>query len=613
MSTDNIPITARDIFGPVPDEDMEPTRGQKKKSQATKLVELVLNCPAITLFHTRDGEPYAAVQVDGHTETMQTKSKCFRKHVSRLFYALEGSAPNGQAVRDALAVIDGKATFEGPEQDVFVRLAEHGGYIWIDLADARWRAVRVGPAGWEIVENPPVRFRRPKDMGELPEPLSDGNVDELLSFVNVEPTDFILVLAWLVAALRPRGPYTILYILGEQGSAKSTTCRVLRKLVDPAKAELRTTPRDERDLAIAANNAQVLTIDNISKLEPWLSDALCRIVTGGGLSTRELYTDAEEVVFDNQRPILLNGIEELNVRGDFLDRSIMVTCPVISESQRQDEAAFWERFEAARPRLLGALLDKVAGAMKNLPNVTLARKPRMADFAMWSVAGLGSAFMSAYEDTIAGAVNVVLEASVIVPYLRDLAGLNATWTTKELLERITKSASDSDLKQWGWPKTPEKLAGQLRRLAPALRREGVRWEKLARSGKEGKRAYGLSRVCHEPSAPSEPSARPSEPSAELSVSNSLKIRPADSADSSDSLPLTSEDSPATGARAWELIESVHNLALEHGSIGVSMLKESLGVPTAEAIRLLDALEAAGIVGPAHGSGKRRVKLIRGDM
>ena len=112
----------------------------------------------------------------------------------------------------------------------------------------------------------------------------------------------MLLAAWLVAAFRPHGPYPILVLHGEQGSAKSTTARVLRALLDPNTAPLRGEPRDLRDVMIAASNGWIISFDNLSRIPHWLSDALCRLATGGGFSTRELYTDSEEVLFDAQRP-----------------------------------------------------------------------------------------------------------------------------------------------------------------------------------------------------------------------------------------------------------------------------------------------------------------------
>jgi len=121
-------------------------------------------------------------------------------------------------------------------------------------------------------------------MGALPIPLAGGDVEELRAFVNPASEDgFRLMVAVLLMALNPAGPYPIAVLEGEQGSAKSTTARVLKRLVDDAQPPLRSLPRSERDLAIFAANAHVMGFDNLGGLPTWMSDALCRISTGGGL------------------------------------------------------------------------------------------------------------------------------------------------------------------------------------------------------------------------------------------------------------------------------------------------------------------------------------------
>src|ERR1019366_2341618 len=120
--------------------------------------------------------------------------------------------------------------------------------------------------------------------------------------------DWVLFVSWLVAAFRPKGPYPVLALFGEQGSAKSTTARVLRALVDPFHAPIRELPQTTRDLMISASRSHMLAFDNISHLDSRLSDALCRLATGGGMAIRTLYKDDEETIFDAQRPVLLNGI-----------------------------------------------------------------------------------------------------------------------------------------------------------------------------------------------------------------------------------------------------------------------------------------------------------------
>jgi hypothetical protein len=131
----------------------------------------------------------------------------------------------------------------------------------------------------------------------LPVPERGRSLEALRSFLNLSSqNDFVLVVGWLLAALRPEGPYPLLAISGEQGSAKMVLSKLLRALVDPNVAPVRALPREERELMIAATNGHVLAFDNLSGLSPWLSDALCRLASGCSFAVRRLYTDDEEVL-----------------------------------------------------------------------------------------------------------------------------------------------------------------------------------------------------------------------------------------------------------------------------------------------------------------------------
>ena len=348
-------------------------------SQATRLVDL---SKEVELFHTPEGRPYGTFAVDGHHETYPVRSAYFKDWLVRRFYKSWSYAPKGQELRDGLDTISAIAQFEGKELPVFTRVAEWWGYIYLDLGDSKWQTVEVKPSGWSIVRVPPVRFRRGSGMLALPKPELGGCISSLRRFVNVKEDDWILFVSWLIAAFRPKGPYPILGLSGEQGSAKTTICRVAWKLIDPFEAPIRTKPRNERDLMITASNSHIVTLDNLSRIEQWLSDALCRLATGGGLATRKLYTDEEEVIFDAQRPVLLNGIEEVAVKGDLLDRMVTLSLPGIDEKERREEAVFWEEFEAERPLIQGALLSGVSAALNNVRKVKREKKPRMADFAI---------------------------------------------------------------------------------------------------------------------------------------------------------------------------------------------------------------------------------------
>jgi hypothetical protein len=449
-----------------------------RRSQADRLVELVRGS-GIELWHTHEGAAFATFAVAGHRETAPLRSRGFRQWLARLFYAAEGRAAAAQAVQDALTTLEGFALFEGPEYAVFVRVAHAADAVYLDLGGPTWEMVKITPDGWRVEPHGEVRFRRPRGLGELPRPARGGRLDELRALVNVPAPDWPLLAGWLVATLSA-GPYPVLVLAGEQGAGKSWLARLLRALVDPNTAPLRTLPRDERDLMIAASNAALICIDNVSGLPLWLSDALCRLATGGGFSTRELYTDDEERLFDAMRPVVITGIEEVATRPDLLDRAIVLTLPALAEEQRRPEAELGRAFEAARPRVLGALLDAVSAALRNRAHVQLARLPRMADFAIWATAAeaaLGwapGAFLAAYQGNRSELNSLALEASPVGEALLRLLEEDGSFegTAAALLDRLAVQVGEAKTRAQGWPKTPRVLAGQLRRIAPNLRAAG---------------------------------------------------------------------------------------------------------------------------------------------
>src|SRR6185437_6218954 len=171
--------------------------------------------------------------------------------------------------------------FDAPERVTHFRVGGLDGRLYLDLGDETWRAVEIDATGWRVIDNPPVRFRRAAGLQALPAPVAGGSVEALRSFLNVRSdVDFVLVIAWTLACLRNCGPYPVMVLSGEQGSAKSTFSALLRALLDPNTAPLRALPREDRDLFIAASNGHVLAFDNVSGLPAWISDTLCRLATG---------------------------------------------------------------------------------------------------------------------------------------------------------------------------------------------------------------------------------------------------------------------------------------------------------------------------------------------
>jgi hypothetical protein len=232
--------------------------------------------------------------------------------------------------------------------------------------------------------------------------------------------------------LRNCGPYPMLVLAGEQGSAKSTFSKIFRSLIDPNTAPLRALSRENRELFIAANNGHVLLFDNVSGLAPWISDSLCRIATGGGFAVRQLYTDQDEVLFEAARPVILNGIVNFVNRPDLADRAMFLALEPIPEELRQSEEELWATFEQERGRILGALLDGVAHGLRMLPVTRLEKLPRMADFARWGTAcetafWPDGAFMAAYCNNRDEAVEEMIDADAVAAAVRTMMAARADW------------------------------------------------------------------------------------------------------------------------------------------------------------------------------------------
>ena len=330
--------------------------------------------------------------------------------------------------------------------------------IYIDLCDPGWHAIRVTAAGWTIVQSPPVRFRRSSGMQPLPFPERGTPITALSSFLNVREDDFVLVAAFVLAALRPRGPYPILVVYGEQGSAKTGLIRRLRSLIDPSFPATSSLPPSARDAFIAAHNSHVQAFENVSRLSDAMSDVLCRLATGGGMRTRKLFTDAGEMLFRGARPIAIEGITNFVTRGDLQDRSIIL--PIEPMRGFRTEHDLDAAFEKQRAGIFGALLDLLAHGVKMLPETHLASPPRMADFAHWAVACGLDTFEDAYRLNRLNATAVILEHDVLARAVRAMVAQEWVGTAYELLDILGPSAKITNSKV---------LSDQLRRLAPLLR------------------------------------------------------------------------------------------------------------------------------------------------
>jgi hypothetical protein len=468
----------------------------KDKLQAKAAVKAKAQKDALEFFHDPQDIPYATVPVRDHRETWRIDSRKFWLWVTRTLYEHLKFPPPKALVADIIEEFEMWALCDGPTFEVSIRLAEHDGATFLDLVNEHWQAIEIGERGWRIVSEAPVKFRRAMGMAALPYPVGGGDPRELVRFLNIRPESEILLLTWLSYAFRPHGPYPILALSGVQGSGKSTVTKVLRALVDPSQAELSDAPRDERSLVMSASNTHLLAFDNLSEIKSGMSDAFCRIATGGSHRERKYFTnDGSEEMFMFQNPVIINGISELPERPDLLDRSIVVHLEPISEDHRRDERMFWRDFDAARRRLLGAMLDAVCSGIRRVRTVDLPFMPRLADFCKWGCAieeSLGYApgtFLAAYKKNIADSNAAALEASPIAwpifQFLQEQPDRVWCSTPLRLLQALTEFVEMREgsrgpqaliRKHPRWPKAANALSAEIARVEPNLTKLGIQVE-----------------------------------------------------------------------------------------------------------------------------------------
>ncbi|WP_078871084.1 hypothetical protein [Streptomyces caatingaensis] len=487
----------------------EQPRGPKQERQPPQAEVLRMLGQNRFRYLRHNGAPYA-VSYDGPPvavplrATAHSGTGSLRQHLTRAYVTECQRTPSQSALADALGALDALAA-DVPEVELPLRVAadpDDGNVTWLDLGRPDGQSVRLAPDGWTLtypdVETGPV-WRRSRLVRPLPRPdrVPGGwreGIEEFAALLPFTAETLPLAVGWLLAALRPSMPRPVAYLTGEQGTGKSTSGQMLAGVIEGARAPLRQAPETLRDLGPTTAAGWVLALDNLSGMPGWLSDALCRIVTGDAQVTRALYTDDDVNVLTYQRPVLLTGIDLGALRNDLAERMLPLELAPIPRHKRRTAGALWAAYERAHPRILGALLDLATDVWADFPHAAaeLTERPRLADFAellhaLDRVTGWRSldAFNGA-QDTLNDAV---LDGHPVAAALREWTASPAFppdgWqgTMADLHRQLS---SDGRGLAEGWPKTPAVLSARIRQVAPALRSRGIHVARTSGSNKHGK-------------------------------------------------------------------------------------------------------------------------------
>jgi len=481
MMTDDNDGSDKVVTFPATPEERRALRKAQQDRDRQRLINVFIDDAGgdQALFRTPDNIAYADLIIAGHRETWPVRSVQFRHAYVRylrqqldqfldtepMMALVAKAAMSKAAINAALDGFDTRAICSSMVREVHARVAEHNSDIYIDMANADWHAIRVTPVGWSIVEAPPVRFVRAAGTLALPMPIRGAKIDALRPLLNTTDMDFPLIVAFLLAALYPHGPYPILPLYGVHGSGKTNFLRRLRMLIDPHVVETSALPPSGRDLFIAARNTHLQTFENVSKLSDLMSDNFCRLATGSGFRQRRLFRDTDETLFRSVRPIAFEGISNVITRPDLQDRSIIMKLEPLPEyiTERELRATFKQQHAG----ILGALLDMMARGLAMLPETKLAKPPRMADFATWAVACGVERFEEHYAANRSNAIATMLAFDPLAEAIRALMVRRKVWrgVMRDLLNVVGPTSGFKDA---------NKLSGALRRLTPPLATVGIR-------------------------------------------------------------------------------------------------------------------------------------------
>lgn len=496
MSEDELDKAVRVLRGGI---DMRPS------DLLIAIIEAAAGC-----YQTPTKTAFADIRVNGHRETWPVRSSEFRHWLAGQYYGLTGKAAGKDAINSGVDHAEVRGLYGGALHKVFVRVArvkgeaKAGDRYYLDLANERWQAVEIDAEGWRVVSVPPVRFRRTPGMQALSVPVGGGSIKDFERFFNIgSDQDFQLFITALVNLIRGVGPFMAVVIHGEQGSAKTTACRLGQSLVDPSAGGGSALPTKDKDLFVAAANSLTLWYDNVSRISPHTSDNLCRLVTGGSHTSRELYTDDGESILQAKVGLFLDGISEFVTRPDLADRCVVIGLEPIPDDKRFTEEELNAEFEAAHPALLGVLLDLTVHGLRRVPEVRQLVKecklklPRMADAGLFGVAcetlfWEAGSYLRALEENHLAAVDRVLEfdwvARATVMYMEDKTVWKGTAT--ELFDQVRQYVEEDVLRSPGWPKNAQGFSDRLGRVQWPLRKRGIA---VKRSRKNKERTIWIAR------------------------------------------------------------------------------------------------------------------------
>lgn len=461
-----------------------------KENQTDTILSLFYENNAKLLIDST-GNYYASIAVNSHKEVKRLDSEDFKYWLIYLFRNKKGYTPKKESVSQAISALSANALYEIKERTpLSVRVAKTDETFWYDLSNSDYQAVKITADGWSIEDNPPELFVRLRHQIPQVLPKSNGDIYKIFDYININENK-TLFLCWMISCFIPDIPHPMPIFHGEKGAAKSTSCALLKKIIDPSSLGVLTLQKAERTMAVNLQNHWFLPFDNVSCINEETSDTLCRAITGSGIQQRKLHTNGDDYIFTFKRCIALNGINNVARRSDLLDRAILIELSRIDENKRKENSAITKEFDKDLPLILGNIFDILSKAIKIYPNVKLNKLPRMADFSHWGYAiaqalgDLGETFLDEYKCNYnkqnIEAINSDIVATLLIAFMKE----KEIWNGKvsELLKELTYLADREKIKTKtnDFPSQANLLSRKLNSLKSNLKSIGIDFKSESKS------------------------------------------------------------------------------------------------------------------------------------
>ncbi len=380
------------------------------------------------------------------------------------------------------------AETKGKIRNVFLRVAEVDGGIEIDLGDDRDARVRITAGKVELILNgSTVLFWRSNTFLPMAEFVVVGDLQLLKQYLNLDNMSFKLLCGWLSYTMAhakvATSMFVILLLLGGQGSGKSFVSKLIRRLLDPSPIGVQTMPSNAKDLAISTQNGHVSCYDNARFISPAMSDLYCTAATGGTLTTRQLYTDADQQVILLHGAIIINGIHAFINQPDFAQRCLPIQLPTLPEGKRRSESELEAALARDLPAIQRGLFDLIAAVFVHLPTVKATHPQRMIDFVLWLAAmekvdgvpegTYQAAYSTALNDGQRECLMDNVLASAILTWAEKMTGDEWSGSPSVFLEKLNSMAEPGLQNSKDWPGNPISLSKRILPLQAALLSQGI--------------------------------------------------------------------------------------------------------------------------------------------